>query len=72
MSKNYNLSRNDVAKMLKCCKMHVSNLVRRGELHPIDISTPGSWYKRLRFCSDDIISFINRRKKIKSRQTSNE
>ena len=62
MSKNYNLSRKDVAKMLGCCKMHVSNLVRRRELHPIDISTPGSWYKRLRFCSDDIIAFRNRKK----------
>ena len=61
MSKNYNLSRKDVARILGVCKMHISNLVRDGELHPIDIRTKGAKYKLLRFCSDDIIEFRNRK-----------
>jgi excisionase family DNA binding protein len=51
----------EAARILDCSDMHVYRQIGAGELHAIDIGTPGSGRTKSRIRSDELDDYINRR-----------
>lgn len=50
----------EVAKVLGCSDMHVYRQISAGQLHAIDIATPGAGRRKTRIRHEDLTEYINR------------